>query len=145
MYYEEFQPGDLFFSAGRTITEGDITAFAGLSGDFNQKHTNAEFAAGTIYMKRVAHGILGLSVVSGLAARMGFSEGTAVALRKIDWKFISPLYIGDTIKTVFKVKRKKDIPGEGAGLIEFQIEVFNQQDAKIQTGRWHMLIKKNEK
>ena len=82
MYFEEFEIGSEVFSPGRTISEADIVNFAGLSGDYNQLHTDAEFAKGTPFGKRIAHGLLVLSIASGLAARLGFIEGTALAFRE---------------------------------------------------------------
>src|SRR5512134_1781691 len=98
MYFEEFQVGQVIYSAGRTITESDIVAFAGLSGDFNQMHVDAEYSARTPFGQRVAHGLLVLSIASGLAVQTGVMEGTVIAFREVnDWKFIKPVFIGDTI------------------------------------------------
>ena len=57
-YFEEFEIGFAAESASRTITETDVMLFAGLSGDYNQLHTDAEFAKGTPFGERVAHGLL---------------------------------------------------------------------------------------
>ena len=78
-YFEEFEVGYANESAGRTVTEADVVQFAGLSGDYNQLHTDAQFAATTPYGERIAHGLLGLSMATGLASRSGFIEGTAQA------------------------------------------------------------------
>ena len=75
-YFEEFEIGDTLETVGRTVTETDIVLFAGVSGDYNQLHTDAEFAKGALFGERVAHGLLGLAIASGLAARMDFAEGT---------------------------------------------------------------------
>ena len=107
LYFEDFQVGDEFHSVSRTITESDVVNFAGLSGDFNQIHTDDEFAKTTIFKGRIAHGLLGLAVISGLAARLGFVEGTTIALRNIEWKFKNPIRAGDTIRVIFTVKRKE--------------------------------------
>ena len=58
--------GHVFESAGRTITESDIVGFACLSGDFNRLHVDHEYAKGTPFGQRIAHGLLVLSVLSGL-------------------------------------------------------------------------------
>ncbi|NIV31746.1 MAG: dehydratase, partial [Anaerolineae bacterium] len=68
----------------------------GLSGDYNQIHTDVEFTKGTRFGERVAHGLLGLSIVSGLAARLGLIEGTVEAFTGLEWKFRGPILIGDT-------------------------------------------------
>ena len=63
MYFEEFEVGQRITSSGRTVTEGDVVAFAGVSGDFNTIHTDAEYAKSTAFGQRVAHGLLGMEVV----------------------------------------------------------------------------------
>lgn len=139
-YFEEFEIGDTVESTGRTITETDIVIFAGLSGDYNQLHTDAEFAKGTIFGERVAHGLLGLSVASGLAQRLGFIEGTAQAFRELSWKFRGPILIGDTIRARFVVREKKQMRRLGGGLVTFDVAVLNQQDEVVQKGTWKILI-----
>src|SRR5512147_2086375 len=88
LYFEEFEVGQRVSSLGRTVSESDIFTFAGLSGDYNQIHTDAEFSKNTPFGQRVAHGLLGLSIASGLAMRTGVLEGTVLAFREInEWKF----------------------------------------------------------
>lgn len=144
-YYEDFSEGERIRSAGRTVTESEIMNFAGLSGDYNQLHTDKLFAQEGVYGERIAHGLLILAMVSGLAARMGFSEGTALALTKVDWKFRASVKIGDTIQAEFIVKRKKKVAKMGGGFVEFKIEVYNQNQEIVQKGTWTILIKNKPK
>ena len=139
-YFEEFEIGDTVESASRTITETDIVLFAGLSGDYNQLHTDAEFAKTTPFGERIAHGLLGLSVASGLAQRLGFIEGTAQAFRELSWKFRSPILIGDTIRARFKVREKKELRRVGGGMVMFDAAVLNQRDEVVQKGIWKVII-----
>lgn len=140
-YFEEFKIGDTFNSDARTITEDDVVRFADLSGDHNRIHTDENYASKTIFGERIAHGMLGLSVVSGLAAKLGFTEDTVIALRSIDWKFKSPIKIGDSIRGIFVVSDKRELVGKNSGLIIFDVKVFNQADLIVQTGKWVMIIK----
>ena len=71
LYFEDFHVGQKFVSKSRTITETDIINFAGVSWDHNQLHTDAEYAAGTPYGKRIAHGLLGVVAHSGLSCSGG--------------------------------------------------------------------------
>ena len=88
MWFEQFDVGQRIITPGRTITESDIVTFAGLSGDYNQIHTDVEFSSKTPFGQRVAHGLLVLSIASGLAMRTGVLEGTVIAFREINnWKF----------------------------------------------------------
>jgi acyl dehydratase len=141
-YYQDFEVGERVISAGRTITESDILTFAGLSGDYNQLHTNKVFAQDNLYGKRIAHGLLILSVVSGLAARLGLSEWTALALTNVSWKIRAPVMIGDTVKAIFTVKRKKQVSKMGGGFVEFNVQVNNQEGEIVQRGAWTVLVKK---
>lgn len=140
-YFEEFEVGDQVVSHGRTVTEADIVAFAALSGDYNQLHTDAEYAKDTIFGERIAHGLLGLSIASGLAARLGFIEGTAEAFRGLNWKFRGPIKIGDTIHIKAQVARKKEMQRLGGGIIVFDVAVVNQRDETVQKGQWTVLVK----
>ncbi len=140
-YFEEFEIGDVVESPGRTVTETDVVLFAGLSGDFNQLHTDAEFSRETLFGERIAHGLLGLSIASGLAARLGFVEGTAQAFTGLDWKFRAPIKIGDTIRGRFRGANKKGMSRLGGGFVFFDVEVLNQRDEVVQKGTWTLLLK----
>ena len=131
MYLEEFEVGQQITTAGRTITEADVVAFAGLTGDYNQIHTDVEFAKGTPYGQRIAHGLLGLSIGLGLLTQTGMMEGTVLAFREIgNWKFIHPIYLGDTIHTELEITAVKPMPRLSGGLVDIHVEVVNQ-DGKV--------------
>lgn len=141
MYFAEFEIGQRIGTSARTITETDIVQFAGLSGDFNQIHTDAVYAAGTVFGRRVAHGLLVLSIVSGLAVQSGFMEGTIMAFREVDsWKFSRPVYIGDTIHAILEVTELKALPRLGGGAITLKLNVHNQDGETVQSGTWTALI-----
>ena len=140
-YFEEFEIGDGIETAARTITETDVMVFAALSGDYNPLHTDAEFAKGTLFGERIAHGLLGLAVASGLASRLGFAEGTAEAFTTLEWKFRGPIRIGDTIHVRLKVRQKKEMARLGGGFVVFDVAVLNQRDETVQKGTWTILIK----
>ncbi len=141
LYFEEFNIGDTITSAGRTITEADIIAFAGLSGDWNAIHTDAEFSKSTMFGERIAHGLLGLSIASGLATRLGFIDGTIIAFMGLEWKFRAVIKIGDTIHVRVQIAETKPVPRLGGGLVTFNVEVLNQRDEVCQKGSWTMLVK----
>jgi len=139
-YFEEFEIGDTMVSPGRTITEADIGAFCGLSGDFNELHSNAEYAKRSLFGKRVAHGLLGLSIASGLAGRLGFLEGTAQAFMGLEWKFKGPIFAGDTVHVRATVAQKRGVKRLGGGLIFLDVALLNQNDEAVQEGRWTVLM-----
>jgi len=140
-YFEEFEIGDEVETIARTITETDVVLFAGLSGDYNQLHTDAEFAKGTLFGERIAHGLLGLSIASGLVSRMHFAEGTIEAFTALKWKFRAPIKIGDTVRVHARVRQKKDMPRLGGGFITLDVRLLNQRDETAQKGTWTVLIK----
>jgi len=141
MYFEEFEVGQKIISVGRTVTESDIVIFAGLSGDFNQIHTDAEYSNATQYGRRVAHGILGMSIASGLAMRTGILENTVIFFREIDnWKFIKPIFIGDTVHVELEVAETKALPRIGGGSVIITVDVKNQNGETTMKGNWIVLV-----
>lgn len=144
MYFEEFEPGLEIYTAARTITETDIVSFAGLSGDYNFIHIDAEGSKNTPFGQRVAHGMLVASIASGLAVQHGFIDGTTLAFRELTWKFTKPVLIGDTIQVQIKVTETKAMKALGGGLITFEARVLNQRDEVVHKGEWRMLIKSRE-
>jgi 3-hydroxybutyryl-CoA dehydratase len=146
MWFEEFEVGQQIITPGRTITESDIISFAGLSGDYNQIHTDSEFAGKTPFGQRVAHGLLGLSIVSGLAMRTGVLEGTVIAFREINnWKFTNPILIGDTIHAELNIIETKPIPRIGGGSLIIEIVVKNQHEVVTMKGTWTALVSNKPK
>lgn len=140
-YFEEFEVGQTVVTVGRTITEGDIVRFAGLSGDFNQIHTDADYAAQEMFGERIAHGLLVLSIASGLAVQTGIIEGTVMAFRELDWKFSRPVKIGDTLHAEIEVEGIKAVPRLGGGNVVMKVTMINQEDTVVHRGHWVMLVK----
>ena len=140
-YFEEFQIGESVETPGRTVTESDVMAFAALSGDYNQLHTNVEYAKETMFGERIAHGLLALSIVSGLTSRIGFAEETVEAFISLEWKFRAPVKFGDTIRARIEVTKKKEMARLGGGFVIFDVVVLNQADQVVQKGSWTFLMK----
>jgi acyl dehydratase len=141
LWFEEFQPGQRLVTAGRTVTEADIVTFAGLSGDHNVIHTNAVFAESTGYGKRPAHGLLVVSIISGLLVQTGLLDGTLGAFREIlTWKFKKPVFIGDTIRAEMKILKTRLLRGMESGLVRLGLRVINQDDVLVMSGKLEMLV-----
>ena len=141
LWFEEFAEGFLVESKGRTITEADIVNFAGVSGDFNPLHTNAEYAKATQFGQRIAHGTLVFSVATALAYGLGMLDDTSIAFTSFEMKLRGPVYIGDTIRVQIKVSGRREMKAVGGGLVMFDIKVLNQRDEVVQKGEWSMLVK----
>jgi acyl dehydratase len=140
-YFEQFEIGQQLVTAARTITESDIVNFAGMTGDYNQIHTDAEFAAKDTFGQRVAHGMLVQSIATGLAVQSGIIEGTVLAFREQSAKFSLPVFIGDTVHVELKITEIKALPRLGGGNINMKYAVYNQHGKAVQRGDWVMLIK----
>ena len=125
LYLEDLSPGQSFLSAGRTITESDVVAFAGLSGDWNPIHTDVEFARQSVYGQRVVYGMLGVSIATGLLDRMGLFSGSAIAMLGIkDWVFAGPIFISDTVRlrlTIQAIRPSASKPDRGIVTIRFTL------------------------
>jgi acyl dehydratase len=141
-YLEDLAAGQRFVSAGRTVTEADVVAFAGLSGDFNVIHTDAEFAKSSAYGQRVVYGLLSMSIATGLLDRLGIFSGSAIAMLAInDWRFTAPVFIGYTVHlelTILAVRPSRSKPDRG--VVERRFELVNQHGTVVQTGRIDVLV-----
>jgi acyl dehydratase len=143
LHFEDVQVGFSFETPRRTVTEADLVAFAGVSGDFNPLHTDSVFAAQSIYGERIAHGALVLSIATGLRQRAGFFEGTLMGLLEIrTWKFVAPVRIGDTIRVVSEIVELRETAKPDRGIMVQRVDVRNQDDAVVQRGELVMLLRR---
>lgn len=143
LYFEDVEVGFRFETSSRTVTEADLVAFAGVSGDFNPLHTDAAFAAGTIYGERIAHGALVLSFATGLRQRVGLFDGTLLGLLEIrGWRFKAPVRIGDTIRVRNEVTELRPASKSDRGVMVQRVEVVNQGDEVVNDGEFVMLLKR---
>ena len=140
LYFEEFQIGHSLVTAARTITETDVVSFAALSGDYNQIHTDAEFSKTTPFGQRIAHGLLVLSIASGLINQLGLIEGTVIAFRDLTWKFSKPVFIGDTVHVVNEIVGLKPLARLGGGSVVLKLQVVNQRDEVVASGKWNAIM-----
>jgi acyl dehydratase len=141
LYFEEFSVGQKVVTEKRTITEADIMEFARLSGDDNRIHTDPEFSKTTPFGKQIAHGLLGMAIASGLAWQTGILDGTVIAFREVrEWKFVKPVFIGDTIYVELDTVETKALPRIGGGSVTIILEVKNQSDEVCHRGTWVVLM-----
>jgi 3-hydroxybutyryl-CoA dehydratase len=141
MYFEDWTDGYELWTASRTVTEGDIMAFAGVSGDFNPLHTNEVFASSTPMKTRIAHGMLGVAVATGLANQTRTMEGTTMALISQTLNYKAPIFPGDTVTLRLTVDRRKLSSKGGKGVVWFKMDLFNQRDEVVTDGEWVLLMK----
>jgi acyl dehydratase len=139
-YFDEIELGEEYESPGRTVTEADIVMFAGLSGDYNVLHTDAEFMKTTMFGERIAHGLLCLAIQSGLFTRATTPYAT-LGFGGLRWKFKMPVKIGDTIRLRAKVVEKKDLKPD-RGQITLDRAILNQRGEVVQQGQTDLIVQK---
>jgi acyl dehydratase len=140
-YFDDIEAGEEYESPGRTVTEADIVIFAGLSGDYNVLHTDAEFMKRSIFGERIAHGLLGLAIQAGLFTRATQAYAT-LAFVGLRWKFKGPIKIGDTITLRAKVIAKKATAKPDRGLITVARTIVNQRGEVVQEGETDLIVER---
>lgn len=144
-YFEDFGLGMVISTPERTVTEADVMAFADLSGDRNPLHTDAEFARHTPMGQRVAHGLLGVSIATGLSSLTGHLDRTALAFLSMEqWNFHAPIFFGDRIRLRWTVTDKRLTSSRGAGVLKRKMELLNHKDELVQSGIFVTLIRTRE-
>jgi acyl dehydratase len=134
-YFEEFEIGEEYVTPGRTITEADVVMYAGLSGDYNQLHTDEEYSKEhNIYKTRIVHGLFGLSIAEGLKSRVGTYEGTSLASLEWTWKFTKAILIGDTVHVKYRIKDKRETSKPDRGIVWEDVFLVNQKGEAVAEG-----------
>ena len=144
LYFDDLSVGDRFETSGRTVTEGDIVAFAGLSGDFNSLHMDAEFATSTPHGQRIAHGLLVLAMVSGLATRlplMKLMEKAILGLAGLECKWFKPVFIGDTLHVAVEIVDKEQGRNPDRGTLVMKRSAVNQRGETVMESIWRIVLK----
>jgi acyl dehydratase len=140
-YFEDMTLGRQWVTQSRTITEADVVAFAGLSGDFNPLHVDETFAAAGPFGRRVVHGLLVLSVATGLRQQSGVFAGVVRAFAEVrKWTFQRPVFIGDTVTVVTTVLSTRETSRPGQGVVEQRVDVVNQNGEIVQSGIFVTII-----
>ena len=103
--YEDLEIG-MAHETVHTITENDIQRFAEVSGDYNPLHMNEEFAAKTVFGRRIAHGALTASYISGILGNN--LPGPGAIFIGLSMRFKRPVHIGDTVTVRAEVAEKQD-------------------------------------
>src|SRR5438105_9970683 len=143
LYFEDLELGGRWPTRGRTITEADLTAHAGVSGDFGPLHMDAQRAAQGQFGGRVAHGSLLISIAIGLGS-MDVPQPNLVALVGTNWRFLKPVRPGTTVHAVWRLGRKREVTNPRWGLAVWQIELLDQADERVLEGEVTVLINRRQ-
>jgi acyl dehydratase len=142
-YFEDFEVGQEFITPARTITLTDIVNFACLSGDFNEVHTNFEYCKTTQFGEPIAHGPLVYAIAAGLQYASGINDGTLLALLGIDnWRLLSPVKHGDTIRMHARVIDKKETSKADRGIVTFERRCVKQDGTVAQEMKATIMYKR---
>lgn len=140
--FEEFEIGATYESQARTIGEADVAAFAGLSGDFNPLHTDAEFARTTRFGERIVHGMLTVAISTGMSNWTGLFAGTTIALMEQNIQYKGAVKFGDTVRLQLEVAEKKETSKPDRGVVKFAARMLNQRDELVVDMLWTLLMKR---
>ena len=138
--FDEFAIDEEIVSGARTVTEADVVAFANLSGDFQPEHMNEEYARKGPMGARIAHGLLVLSMATGLLNQTGAFEGTSIAILEVTARFVKAVKFGDTVRAIQKITGKKETRKPDRGVLTTRITVLNQDDQTILEADLVMLL-----
>ena len=142
-YFDDFTLGDVIESPRRTITSTDIVNFACLSGDFNEVHTNWEYAKTTPFGEPIAHAPLIYAIMGGLNYASGINDGTLLAVIGIDeWRMHKPVKHGDTVHLRATVISKTETSKRDRGVVAFQREFINQLGETVQSMKATFMYKR---
>lgn len=142
--FDDLTPGDEWESPRRTVTEADVAAFAGLSGDFNPLHMDHEFARTGPFRRPVAHGLLGLSIASGLTSHAPRVD-TLAFLGIVEWRFLAPIAFGDTIRVRTRVEAVEPKARGRRGEVTWRRSILNQRDEVVQEGLTRTLVRARQR
>ncbi len=135
LWFDDLVLGTSWTSAGRTVTEADVVAFCGVSGDFHPLHTDAEYAARSRFGARLVHGALVLSLATGQRGRLPFVGEALVAFLEIRrWEMRAPVHIGDTVRTRTTIADLRPTSDGVRGVVVQRVEVLNQRDEVVHEG-----------
>ncbi|MFO1284206.1 MAG: MaoC/PaaZ C-terminal domain-containing protein [Burkholderiales bacterium] len=142
LHFEDFSPGQVYVTAGRTISDADIVLFAGLSGDHTRIHVDEVFAKSTHFGGRVAQGMLGVSILTGLIAQLGTMDDTAMGLLELSVRFVAPMRPGDTLTARQTVAETRETSKRDRGIVRFDLALVNQDGTTVLTGSETIMVRR---
>ena len=144
--FEDFASGDVVETRGRTVDVGDLTTFAGLTGDHYPLHTDAAFAGTTRFGERIAHGPLTFAIAVGLVGMSNFYGDAIVALVEVTGlRALAPVRAGDTVRVRAEVVAcEVDDARPRYGTLRVRYAVLNQRDEHVMEFVQSMLARRRD-
>jgi acyl dehydratase len=140
-YFDDFQLGETFSAGPRLVSQEDVNAFAAVSGDVNPLHLDAAYAATTRFGRPIAHGLLGLSIATGLLGSTGLTRETLIALTGLEWTFLAPIYPGTEVSVRVSVAELRASKKPGRGRLMWDVELVDEAGEVLQRGRLNALMR----
>jgi acyl dehydratase len=133
-YFEDIDVGEVFRTPGRTLTEADCVRFAAISGDYEALDRTRDGAG----IEAAVPDTLVIAVTSGLGFRVPVAQPLVLAFMVLDWRFLAPVRVGDTVHCRMAVTAKRGMR-EGGVLVEKR-EIVNQRGEVVQEGEYKLLV-----
>jgi acyl dehydratase len=133
-YFEDIAVGEVFRTPGRTVTEADLVSFARISGD----HEALDRRGGEAGRPATVPDTLIIALTSGLGFRVPVPQPQVLAFMVLDWRFLVPVQVGDTVHCRMHVSAKRALK-EGGVLVEKR-EIVNQRGEVVQEGEYKLLV-----
>jgi len=137
--FDDYTVGEGFRTGTRTLTETDIVMFSTLTGDTNPLHMDIEYARENVYGKPICHGLMIISYAAGLINKVGYIDGSTIGLRQMNWRFRLPIFPGDTIYVLVTIRGKRKLTAD-TGMVNAEINIYNQHDEICVSGSWKMIV-----
>jgi acyl dehydratase len=141
LLWEEFEAGGSWRTGERRVTLEDLERFSEVSGDLNPLHLDDALARAAGYEGRIAQGVLGTAIATGLINRLGLTSGTLVALAGLSWRFAKPLYPGATVHVDLKVNSVRATRRADRGIVVLEAALADEA-AVYQRGELTMLMRR---
>lgn len=139
---ENFSLGQHFTSQGRRIREEDVQAFADLSGDDNPLHLDEIYAKKSLFGRRIAHGLLGVAILTGLSKEIPKLQEATLAFLGMEIQYLTPLEIGTEVhlegKVIGREKKKR------GGILRLEMLLVDEKEQTITQTDWTLLLRGKE-
>jgi acyl dehydratase len=140
-YLEDFTPGETIVTHRRTVTEADLVIYAGLTGDNNPVHMDEVAARAGPYGGRILHGPFFIGLAFGLLSGKDIIDGTAIALRSVEWRFSGPVRPGDTVVLHATVtEATPHATRTDRGDVRFELVFRNQDGDEVSAGSANVVV-----
>ncbi len=145
LYWDDFQPGQVYAGQARTLDEAAFKGFAAITGDAHPIHYDREYAMKTRFGERVAHGLLVMSVTAlGATPLSDRLEASMVAFVEQDGRFLKPVLIGETVRTEFEVEEVRATKSPAQGIVRFAVRALDAKGEPVLAGHHTYLLKRRQ-